>query len=65
MDRRSGARAAGKSQGLAFELESGRVVVLGEAGMLRLPPEDAEKPKHDNRQFALNLMAWFSARAGH
>ena len=61
-DRRA-ASAAGKSQGLAFEVEGGRVVVLGEAGMLRLPPiGNPSEPQNDNRQFALNMMNWLSRR---
>lgn len=58
--------AAGRAQGLAFEVESGRVVVLGEAGMLRAQrSHNGERvgmnvPGYDNRQLALNIMHWLS-----
>ncbi len=58
--------AAGRAQGLALEVDAGRVIVLGEAGMLR-----AQRPRrglrvgmnvpgYDNRQLALNIMHWLS-----
>lgn len=66
----------GWCQGLAMEFGKGRVVVLGEAGMLsaqRMVPtkEQAEKgaqinrfgmnkPGTDNKQFALNTLHWLS-----
>lgn len=62
-----------QAQGLAFEHGAGRVVVLGEAGMLtaqRLDfPEDDDRedivfglhtPGHDDQQFALNILHWLS-----
>jgi len=59
--------AAGRAQGLAFTLGKGRVVVLGEAGMLSAQVYGTERkplgmnvPGNDNRQFALNLMHWLS-----
>jgi hypothetical protein len=58
--------AAGRAQGLVFELERGRVVVLGEAGMLRAQRErDGHRvgmnvPGFDNRQLAINIMRWLS-----
>jgi hypothetical protein len=54
--------AAGRSQGLAMEYGSGRVVVLGESGMLRAQREKHDSrvgmnvPGYDNRQLALNIM---------
>jgi len=58
--------ARGNSQGLAMEWSKGRIVVLGESGMLR-----AERPRngmvvgmnfpgYDNRQLALNIMHWLT-----
>jgi len=58
--------ASGRSQGLALEVESGRVVVLGEAGMLRAQRDrngirvGMNVPDYDNRQLALNIMHWLS-----
>jgi hypothetical protein len=65
------ARPALPAQGLAFAFGRGRVVVLGEAGMLtaqvmRFP--DGRPPRkmglntlgHDDQQFALNLLHWLS-----
>jgi hypothetical protein len=58
--------AAGRAQALALEVEAGRVVVLGEAGMLRAQRDsNGERvgmnvPDYDNRQFALNIMRWLS-----
>jgi len=67
------ARPALPAQGLAFPFGAGRVVVLGEAGMLtaqivRFPDQPDRAPYrfglntdgHDDRQFALNLMHWLS-----
>ena len=61
------------AQGLALQHGDGRVVVLGEAGMLtaqliRFPPEDQREdirfglttPGHDNQQFLLNILHWLS-----
>lgn len=58
--------AAGRAQGLALEVEAGRVVVLAEAGMLRAQrprkglPVGMNVPGYDNRQLALNIMHWLS-----
>ena len=66
-------RPALPAQGLAFEHGQGRVVVLGEAGMLtaqmvRCPADSGREdvvfglqtPGHDDQQFALNLLHWLS-----
>ena len=59
--------AAGRAQGLAIELGRGKVVVLGEAGMLSAQINGPFKMRVgmnvqgiDNRQFALNIMHWLS-----
>lgn len=59
--------AAGRSQGLAIKFGKGRVIVMGEAGMLsaQLVGSQAMKfgmnrPGIDNRQLALNIMHWLS-----
>jgi hypothetical protein len=58
--------AAGRAQGLALEVGAGRVVVLGDAGMLRAQRErngnqvGMNVPGYDNRQLALNIMHWLS-----
>lgn len=65
------------AQGLAFALGHGRVVVLGEAGMLTAQvvkyPADSgredvvfglQTPGHDDQQFALNLLHWLSRLEG-
>lgn len=65
--------AALPAQGLAFEHGAGRVVVLGEAGMLTAQrvdfPDGDERedivfglhtPGHDDQQFALNILHWLS-----
>lgn len=70
-------RPALPAQGLAFEHGRGRVVVLGEAGMLtaqvvRFPAESGREdivfglqtPGHDDQQFALNLLHWLSRLEG-
>jgi len=67
------AQPALPAQGLAFPFGAGRVVVLGEAGMLTAQivrfsdPPDREPSRfglntdgHDDQQFALNLMHWLS-----
>lgn len=64
---------AGRAQGLAMTVGRGRVVVLGEAGMLsaqvvQFPPGDARQTIHmgmnvagyDNQKFATNLMRWLA-----
>ena len=60
------------AQGLAFDYGQGRVVVLGEAGMLsaqliRFPPEDGRPDRRfgmnaapGNAQFGLNVVHWLS-----
>ncbi len=66
-------RPALSAQGLAFEHGAGRVVVLGEAGMLtaqivRFPVDQNREPLrfglntsgHDDQQFALNVLHWLS-----
>lgn len=61
----------GRAQGIAFAHGAGRVVVLGEAGMLsaqlvRLGPDSPQMrigmnvAGFDNRQFALNMLHWLS-----
>jgi Domain of unknown function (DUF4350) len=57
--------ARGRAQGIALEFGRGRVVVLGEAGMLRAERARAglvgmNVPGYDNRQLALNIMHWLS-----
>ena len=59
--------AAGRAQGLAFAHGRGRVVVMGEAGMLSAQlggpdkkPFGMNRPGLDNRQLALNIMHWLS-----
>jgi hypothetical protein len=47
--------AAGRSQGIAFELDRGRVVVIGEMGVLI-----DYAGKTSNRQFALNIVRWLA-----
>lgn len=59
--------AAGRAQGLAFELGRGRVVVLAEAAMMsaqvagwRKSPMGMNVPGTDDRQFALNVVRWLA-----
>jgi hypothetical protein len=57
--------AAGRAQGIALEVGRGRVVVLGEAGMLRAQKDRSglvgmNVPGYDNRQLALNILHWLS-----
>lgn len=58
--------AAGRAQGIALEIERGRIVILGEAGMLRAErggdgmPVGMNVAGYDNRQLALNIMRWLS-----
>ena len=59
--------ASGRAQGIAFRLGKGRVVVLGEAGMLSAQlsgrdnkPFGMNVPGSDNKQLALNIMHWLS-----
>jgi len=64
---RKEASAAGHAQGIAFNYGKGRVVVMGEAGMLSAQLAGPQKMKFgmnrpgiDNRQLALNIMHWLS-----
>lgn len=58
--------AKGRAQGIALEVDKGRVVILGDAGMLRAQRESGglrvgmNVPGYDNRQLALNIMHWLS-----
>lgn len=64
------ASAAGRAQGLALTLGSGRVVILGEAAMLsaqvaQIPGREPMRmgmnvPGSDDQQFALNILHWLS-----
>jgi hypothetical protein len=61
------ASAAGRSQGLAMKFGKGRVIVMGEAGMLSAQVVQPQNVKFgmnrdgiDNRQLALNIMHWLS-----
>jgi hypothetical protein len=61
------ASAAGRAQGIAMEFGKGRVIVMGEAGMLSaqvVGPQQTKfgmnRPGIDNRQLALNIMHWLS-----
>jgi hypothetical protein len=66
----TGISAGGRAQGLALEIGRGRVVMMGEAGMLtaqliRRPSQPDFRfgmnvSGNDNRQFALNVMHWLS-----
>ncbi len=66
-DSKTDVSAAGRAQGIAFKFGKGRVVVLGEAGMLSAQLAGSEKtpmgmnvPGNDNKQLALNVMHWLS-----
>ena len=58
--------AAARAQGIAMLVDSGRMVVLGEAGMLRAHHGGKGEelgmnvPGYDNRQLALNILHWLS-----
>ena len=57
--------ARGRAQGSALEADKGRIVIPGEAGMLRAQRErrglvGMNFPGYDNRQLALNIMHWLS-----
>jgi len=61
--------AAGRAQGMALSFGKGRVIVLGEAGMLSAQVVGAQqmkfgmnRPGIDNRQLALNIMHWLSGK---
>ena len=73
VDRKDGVEspAADRSQGVAFALGKGRVVVMGEAAELSaqvygFPPRPMgmNVPGCDNRQLVLNIMHWLSGLAG-
>lgn len=58
--------ARGRAQGIALELGTGRIVILGDAGMLRAQRDSRglrvgmNVSGYDNRQLALNIMHWLS-----
>lgn len=56
--------AAGRSQGLAFTVQSGRVVVLGDAAMLAVLPDHSglDSPGLDNEHLAVNILRWLAGR---
>jgi hypothetical protein len=61
------ASAAGRAQGIVMSFGNGRVVVLGQAGMLSAQlgganhtPFGMNRPGIDNRQLALNIVHWLS-----
>jgi len=58
--------ARGRAQGIAMEIGAGRLVVLGEAGLLRAQRGSngmnvgMNVLGYDNRQLAINIMRWLS-----
>jgi hypothetical protein len=61
--------AAGRAQGIAMKIGKGRVIVMGEAGMLSaqiVMPQGLKfgmnRAGIDNRQLALNMMHWLSGK---
>ena len=57
--------ARGRAQGIAIEFGAGRIVMLGETGMLRAQRDGRNRVGmnylgYDNRQLALNIMHWLS-----
>ena len=60
--------AKGRAQAIALEHGAGRVVVLGESGMLRAYHDQNDNPigmnfpGYDNRRLGLNVMHWLSRR---
>lgn len=57
--------AVGRTQGLAFKYGRGRVVVMGEAGVLSAQVQQGaafgmNDTRADNRQLTLNIMHWLS-----
>lgn len=64
----SGRSAAGRAQGVALQVGRGRVVVLGESGMLgaftlRRGQDYSfgmNRRDHGNRQFAINIVRWLA-----
>jgi hypothetical protein len=60
-------RRSGKAQALAFELGKGRVVVLGEAGMVTAQVSHREQygisdSSNDNVDFVLNVLRWLTKK---
>ena len=61
-----GGRNAPFSAPAHHRIDEGRIVILGEAGMLRAQRESSGSlvgmnvPGYDNRQLALNIMHWLS-----
>jgi hypothetical protein len=61
--------AAGRAQGIALNFGKGRVIVMGEAGMLTAQvtglqqmPFGMNIPGIDNRQLVLNMMHWLTGK---
>ena len=61
--------AAGRAQGIALKFGKGRVIVMGEAGMLTAQVTGPEQrpfgmniPGIDNRQLVLNMMHWLTGK---
>ena len=61
--------AAGRSQGIAMKFGKGRVVFMGEAGMLTAQVTGAQRapfgmniPGIDNRQLVLNIVRWLTRK---
>ena len=61
--------AAGRAQGIALKFGKGRVIVMGEAGMLtaqvigpEASPFGMNIPGIDNRQLILNMMHWLTRK---
>lgn len=61
--------AAGRAQGIAFEYGKGRVVILGEAGMLTSTPgnntntngsDGIARADRGNKNFAINIINWLA-----
>ena len=61
--------AAGRAQGIALKFGKGRVIVMGEAGMLTAQVTGAQGspfgmniPGIDNRQLVLNMLHWLTKK---
>lgn len=61
--------AAGRAQGIALKFGKGRVIVMGEAGMLTAQVTGAQRspfgmniPGIDNRQLVLNMLHWLTKK---
>jgi hypothetical protein len=58
--------ARGHAQGVAMRFGQGKLVVLGEAGLLSAQVDplgfkmSMNRPGNDDRQFALNVLHWLS-----